>query len=117
MDWKTDGLKIFLKATNRYNTWQAKNFIFLEKMIPYAIALGFIEQYMKQLKILKPDYQPSWYRGSGNFYTIYPHVTSSMNSNVTTTAPSSSSGFSGGSSGGGGGGGGGGSWGFSFFNI
>ncbi len=110
MDWKLDGLKIFLKATKRYDVWQTKNFIFLEKMIPYAMALGVIDQYMKGLKILKPNYSPSWYTGRGTFYAMYPLFNSTASSNVTTTAPSSSSGFSGGSSGGGGGGGGGGSW-------
>jgi uncharacterized membrane protein YgcG len=110
MDWKLDGLKIFLKATKRYNVWQTKNFVFLEQMIPYAMALGVIEDYMKELKILKPNYSPSWYSGHGNFYMMYPLFASTATSNVTTTAPSSSSGFSGGSSGGGGGGGGGGSW-------
>ena len=110
MDWKLDGLKIFLKATKRYDVWQTKNFVFLESMIPYAMALGVIEDYMKELKLLKPNYSPSWYSGRGNFYMMYPLFNSTASSNVTTSAPSSSSGFSGGSSGGGGGGGGGGSW-------
>ena len=110
MDWKLDGLKIFLKATKRYDVWQTKNFVFIESMIPYAMALGVIEDYMKNLEILKPDYKPSWYTGYGNFYSMYPTFNTTASSNVTTTAPSSSSGFSGGSSGGGGGGGGGGSW-------
>jgi hypothetical protein len=110
MDWKLDGLKIFLKATKRYDVWQTKNFVFLEKMIPYAMALGVIDDYMKDLKVLKPNYSPSWYTGRGTFYAMYPLFASSASNNVTTTAPSSSSGFSGGSSGGGGGGGGGGSW-------
>ncbi len=109
-DWKVDGLKIFLKGTNRYNAWQAKNILTLEKMIPYAVSLGMINEFMKELKVLKPDYKPTWYRGSGNFYGSYPHFMSTMSSDITTSAPSSSSGFSGGSSGGGGGGGGGGSW-------
>lgn len=109
-DWKVDGLKIFLKGTNRYNAWQVKNILTIEKMIPYAMSLGMINEFMKQLKILKPDYQPTWYTGHGNFYSSYPLFMSSMSSDITTTAPSSSSGFSGGSSGGGGGGGGGGSW-------
>lgn len=110
VDWKLDGLKIFLKATKRYDVWQTKNFVFLEKMIPYAMALGVIDDYMKELKVLKPNYSPSWYTGRGTFYSMYPLFNSTASSNVTTTAPSSSSGFSGGSSGGGGGGGGGGSW-------
>jgi len=110
MDWKMDGLKIFLKATKRYDVWQTKNFVFLESMIPYAMAFGVIDDYMKELKNLKPEYKPNWYSGNGNFYAMYPLFSSSASSNVTTSAPSSSSGFSGGSSGGGGGGGGGGSW-------
>lgn len=109
-EWKLDGLKIFLKATKRYDVWQTKNFVFIESMIPYAMALGVIDDYMKNLKVLNPDYKPSWYTGYGNFYSMYPNFTTTASSNVTTTAPSSSSGFSGGSSGGGGGGGGGGSW-------
>lgn len=110
MDWRLDGLRIFLKATKRYDVWQTKNFVFIEQMIPYAMALGVIEEYMKELKVLKPEYSPSWYSGRGNFYMMYPLFSSTASSNVTTSAPSSSSGFSSGSSGGGGGGGGGGSW-------
>ena len=80
-------------------------------MIPYAMALGYIDKFMEALKIIKPDYNPSWYRGySGNFYIGYAAFYAASSSNMTTSAPSSSSGFSGGSSGGGGGGGGGGSW-------
>jgi uncharacterized membrane protein len=110
MDHNIDGLKIFLKNMSRNYKWQAESGYYVEKYIPYAMSLGFIEEYMEQLKTLNPDYQPSFYKGSGNFYSTYPYFTSSMSSNITTTAPSSSSGFSGGSSGGGGGGGGGGSW-------
>ena len=112
MDFKIDGLKLFLKSMDRNYKWQAEKFYTIEQMIPYAIALGYIDKFMKQLKIIKPDYNPSWYRGySGGFYMFYGSFFSSVNSNMTTSAPKSSSGFSGGgSSGGGGGGGGGGSW-------
>lgn len=109
MDFKIDGLKIFLKNMKRYYKWQAESGYFVEKYIPYAMALGFIDEYMEQLKILNPKYKPSFYSGS-NFYANYALFNSSFSSNITTSAPSSSSGFSGGSSGGGGGGGGGGSW-------
>ncbi len=109
IDWKNDGLKLFLKSMSRHYKWQAEKAYIVERMIPYAIALGCIDEFMQQLKILNPKYSPSWYSGSGNFYTAYPFFATSFNSNVTTSAPSSSSGFSGGS-GGGGGGGGGGSW-------
>lgn len=107
MDFKIDGLKIFLKSMNRNYKWQTKNFYTVEEMIPYAMALGFIDKFMKQLKIIKPDYNPTWYSGTNNFYTSYAMFYSGVTSSM---APPSSSGSSGGFSGGGGGGGGGGSW-------
>lgn len=111
IDYKIDGLKLFLKSMDRNYKWQAEKFYTVEQMIPYAVALGYIDEFMEQLKIIKPDYNPSWYSGaSRGFYVFYPAFTSSISSNMITSAPSSSSGFSGGSSGGGGGGGGGGSW-------
>ena len=111
IDYKIDGLKLFLKSMDRNYKWQADKFYIVEQMIPYAMALGYIDKFMETLKIIKPDYNPSWYRGySGNFYAGYALFYAASSSNMTTSAPSSSSGFSGGSSGGGGGGGGGGSW-------
>ena len=111
IDYKIDGLKLFLKSMDRNYKWQADKFYIVEQMIPYAMALGYIDKFMETLKIIKPDYNPSWYRGySGNFYIGYAAFYAASSSNMTTSAPSSSSGFSGGSSGGGGGGGGGGSW-------
>jgi hypothetical protein len=109
-DWRIDGLKLFLEKMERNYTWQANQLAIVEQMIPYAMALGYIDKFMEQLKIIMPEYNPTWYSGSTPFYNISPALMSSMNSSFTTTAPSSSSGFSGGSSGGGGGGGGGGSW-------
>jgi len=111
IDYKIDGLKLFLKSMDRNYKWQAEKFYTVEQMIPYAMALGYIDKFMEALKIIKPDYNPSWYRGySGNFYAGYAAFYLASTSSMTTSAPSSSSGFSGGSSGGGGGGGGGGSW-------
>ena len=108
MDFKIDGLKIFLKSMGRNYKWQTQNLYTVEQMIPYAMALGFIDKFMKQLKIIKPNYNPTWYSGTSNFYTGYAIFYSGMTSSM--TAPTSSSGSSGGFSGGGGGGGGGGSW-------
>lgn len=111
MDWKIDGLKIFLKNMKRHYTFQAKNLYTVEKYIPYAIAFGFINEFMEELKVIYPNYSPTWYQGSVPFYLSSHSMLNSMNTSFTTHAPSSSSGFSGGgSSGGGGGGGGGGSW-------
>ena len=111
MDHQVEGLKIFLKNMTRHYNFQAKKAITVEKYIPYAMAFGFIDQFMDQIKQIYPDYQPGWYSGHSNFYAARMGMISSMSSHMTTSAPSSSSGFSGGgSSGGGGGGGGGGSW-------
>ena len=111
LDFKIDGLKLFLKSMDRNYKWQAEKFYTVEQMIPYAMSLGYIDKFMEQLKIIKPDYNPTWYHGyRGGFYASYGSFFSGVSSNMTTSAPSSSSGFSGGSSGGGGGGGGGGSW-------
>lgn len=110
LDHEVDGLKIFLKAMSRHYKFQTKNLITVEKYIPYAIALGLQDEFMEQLKIIDPNYKPSWYSGNHSFMHSYSGMYSSMGSNMITSAPSSSSGFSGGSSGGGGGGGGGGSW-------
>ncbi|HZJ18199.1 MAG TPA: hypothetical protein VFD45_01095, partial [Patescibacteria group bacterium] len=108
IDFKIDGLKLFLKSMDRNYKWQAERFYIVEQMIPYAMALGYIERFMEQLKIIKPDYNPTWYHGySGGFYVGYSGFYSSMTTNMTS---SSSSGASSGFSGGGGGGGGGGSW-------
>ncbi len=110
IDFKIDGLKLFLKSMDRNYKWQAEKLYVVEKMIPYAVALGFIDEFMAALKIYDPNYQPSWYAGyRGSFFVNYSVFNSSFNSNITTAAPSSS-GSSGGFSGGGGGGGGGGSW-------
>ena len=111
LDYKIDGLKLFLKSMDRNFKWQAEKFYTVEQMIPYAMALGYIDKFMEQIKIINPDYSPAWYRGySGNFYNSYSGFYSGVSSSFITSAPSSSSGFSSGSSGGGGGGGGGGSW-------
>lgn len=109
VDFTVDGLKIFLKDMTRHHKFQTKSLITAEKYIPYAIALGLQDEFMEQLKIINPEYKPSWYSGSRGFYYFYPGIYSSFGSNLTTTAPSSFSGFSGGGFSGGGGGGGG-SW-------
>jgi len=111
VDFKIDGLKIFLKNMKRNYKWQAEKLYLVEEFIPYAIAFGIIDQFMKELKEIYPKYNPTWYHGNLAFYAASSSMFSSMSSSFTTSAPSSSSGFSGGGfSGGGGGGGGGGSW-------
>ena len=104
------GLKLFLKSMSREFGWQADQLILVEKMIPYAIAFGYINNLMEQIKIHYPNYNPDWYVGNTAFYLAYPSMFNSFSTSFQ-VAPPSSSGFSGGGfSGGGGGGGGGGSW-------
>ncbi len=110
MDYRIDGLKLFLKSMDRNYKWQAEKFYVVEQMIPYAMALGYIDKFMESLKIIKPDYNPSWYSGRGSFYLGYAGFYAATSGSITTAAPSSSGAGGGGFSGGGGGGGGGGSW-------
>jgi uncharacterized membrane protein len=111
MDFKVDGLKIFLKNMKRHHRWQAEKFYTVEEMIPYAMSLGYIDKFMEQLKVIKPDYNPEWYSGyRGNFFLTFGALNSSLSTSITTASPSSSGSGGGGFSGGGGGGGGGGSW-------
>ncbi len=109
IDHKIDGLKLFLKAMDRNYKWQTEKFYTVEQMIPYAMSLGYIDKFMKQLEVINPNYSPTWYSGyHGNFFVSYTAFASSIGSNL--VPPSASGGGGGGFSGGGGGGGGGGSW-------
>lgn len=111
-------LKNFLASQDEKLEFQAKNQIFFEKLLPYAVAFGVEKIWAQRFADITMK-QPNWYVGStgGRFYST--SFVGSLNSSfasvtsaATPTRSSSgfSSGFSGGSSGGGGGGGGGGSW-------
>lgn len=110
-------LKNFIVSQTRQYKYQAKNQIFFEKFLPYAIVFGVEKiwaERFKDIRLTKPD----WYDGdlrTWNSVFFVNSLTSSMHSVASAATPTSSSsgfssGFSGGSVGGGGGGGGGGSW-------
>lgn len=113
-----NSLKNFLTSQERQLEFQAKNQMFFERLLPFAIAFGVEKIWANRFKDLdmKP---PSWYQ-SYNSTSLHSQLfVNSLNSSFSSVAraatPTSSStghssGFSGGSSGGGGGGGGGGSW-------
>lgn len=113
-------LKNFLSSQERQLEFQAKNQMFFEKLLPYAVAFGVEKIWAKrfaEIKLVQPDWYES--RFNTNFTTVYfvSRLSSSLNQfNHAATPTRSSSGFSsgfssgGGFSGGGGGGGGGGSW-------
>lgn len=106
------GLKYYINE----GKWRMENFeknLFIEEVLPIAIALGVVNRLtgqMKELGLQGPQYAAAFgpnFSGWGHFNSM---------ASTSTIAPSKSggwsggSGFSGGSSGGGGGGGGGGSW-------
>lgn len=111
-------LKNFLSSQSRQLEFQAKEQLFFEKLLPYAIAFGVEKVWADRFKDIKLT-SPDWYQGYDNRAFTAGYLLSSMNSSYssfrsvatpTTSSSGFSSGFSGGSSGGGGGGGGGGSW-------
>lgn len=106
-------LKNFLSSQERQLEFQAKNQMFFEKLLPYAIAFGVEKQWVEKFKGVKIA-PPEWYSSSSgsldfrrmSFSKVFmTHVKS-----YATSSSGFSSGFSGGGSSGGGGGGGGGSW-------
>lgn len=118
------GLKNFLTSQERQLEFQAQNWYFFEKLLPFAIAFGVEKVWAERFKDLKFT-PPDWYDDpdfSRSFNTLV--FTNSLRSSLSpvqaasrppSTSTTSTSGFSsgfggGGFSGGGGGGGGGGSW-------
>jgi uncharacterized membrane protein len=111
-------LKSFLSTQERQLEFQAKNQMFFEKLLPYAIAFGVEKVWANRFADIKL-LSPSWYQGYDNRAFTTAHFLGSMHSSFSTFRSSAtptrsssgfSSGFSGGSSGGGGGGGSVGSW-------
>ena len=98
-----EGLKMFLKATKmparkRLEIEEKLSPENMEKMFPYALALGLEKEWEKRFK---------WYFGT-NEYHHFVHVHPYMSASFTRSFSSSTSKSSGGSGGGGGAGGGGG---------
>lgn len=112
-------LKNFLTSQERQLEFQAKNQMFFEKLLPYAIAFGVEKVWADRFKEIDLK-NPDWYQGYGSRPFTTGYFIGSMQSSLdsfrsSATPTSSTSGFSsgmggGGFSGGGGGGGGGGSW-------
>ncbi len=113
-------LKGFYQNLKR-GAWRDKikeKHLFLEEVIPFAVAFGTVKQLAKAMKDL--DLQPPEYLDSVLVGTSLNNLAHDLDQFATMTADnisynpnsssSSGSGFSGGFSGGGGGGGGGGSW-------
>lgn len=114
-------LKGFIVSQDRQYKFQAKEQLFFEKFLSYAIIFGVEKiwaERFKNLDIVRPDWYETYDTRVFNSVLFMNHFGRSFSSTVVSSATPtrSSSGFSsgfssgGGFSGGGGGGGGGGSW-------
>ena len=112
-----NSLKNFVTSQDKQLEFQAKNQMFFEKLLPYAISLGIEKVWVDRFKDIDLK-SPDWMETSNIGAFSYAHMISSFNTSMsnavtmssTRSSTGHSSGFSGGFSGGGGGGGGGGSW-------
>lgn len=111
-------LRHFLTSQEKQLSFQAKNQMMFEKLLPFAVAFGVEEIWAARFKSLGMK-NPDWYESTsgGRFNSVvFAHslghgMSSSFAASIAAhSSTGHSSGFSGGSSGGGGGGGGGGSW-------
>ncbi len=84
-----------------------KDPLYLDRTLPYAVALGVVDQWVKRFEDLKVV-PPQWYAGDIHTFASFSSSIESVGSVGSTSSGGGSGG--GGFSGGGGGGGGGGSW-------
>lgn len=104
-----------LKKTIEYGKWREEikeKRLFIDEVLPFAIATGVIDQLtkdMKDLSIPEPEYVSGFTTNSAAWANTLNSFSSAASSSLSYN-PSSSSSSGGGFSGGGGGGGGGGSW-------
>lgn len=117
-NWHIDNLEMYMKTAekDRMGFYEKENIF--EKFLPYAIAFGITDLWIKRMRALYGEeyfnnYHPVWYYGAhpgafsmNSFASSLNSMTNSISSNMGTTSGSRG----GGSSGGGGGGGGGGGW-------
>jgi len=110
-----DGLKFYLK-TGKWRYEHMEKNLFIEEILPLAIALRVVDKLASDMKELGMD-PPKYFAGTtaAAFASDINHFYSTSASSLTSTPSGGSSGWSGGSgfsggSGGGFGGGGGGSW-------
>ncbi len=109
-------LKNFLISQDRHMKFQAKNQMFFEKLLPYAVAFGVEKIWaarFAKIKMMPPDWYQPYHSGTFNSVVFARALGAGYSGGFASSASyKSSSGFSSGFSGGGssGGGGGGGSW-------
>ncbi len=106
-----EGFREFLKTQKRRIKFVAEKDILFEKLLPYAIALDVLDEFMKIFPQEVYANTTGWYSGSADLSLSLGNL-SSLSSKVVYSATSGGGSYGGGFSGAGGGvgGGGGGSW-------
>lgn len=116
--WELRGFKMYMEKVEKYRAKFYEQENIFEKYLPYAVAFGLTDKWIKACKQLYDDQNiimtaPLWYAGTGDFnISSFDTAVNTLSSQIGKSISSSpaSSGGGGGFSGGGGGGGGGGSW-------
>jgi uncharacterized membrane protein len=117
-NWHAENLKMYMQTAekDRMKFYEKENIF--EKFLPYAIAFGITDIWVKKMRELYGDeyfnnYHPVWYSGIGvSTFSAdsFASALNSISSNIASNVGSSSGHGGSGGSGGGGGGGGGGGW-------
>src|SRR3989339_687241 len=116
-EWRVRGFKLFISTAEKYRARFYEKENMFEKILPYAIAFGLTDKWVKAMKDIYGAEKfaamtPVWFIGSGANFDIdnFFSALTSMTSAISQSASSSTGAGGGGFSGGGGGGGGGGGW-------
>lgn len=116
-EWKIKGFKLFISTAEKYRAQFYEKENMFEKILPYAIAFGLTDKWVKAMKDIYGvekfnSMAPAWFIHSGSGFDVenFSSALTSMTSAISQSTSASSGAGGGGFSGGGGGGGGGGGW-------
>ena len=116
-EWRVRGFKLFISTAEKYRARFYEKENMFEKILPYAIAFGLTDKWVKAMKDIYgvekfSSMTPVWFIGSSGNFDIdsFSSALTSMTTAISQSTSSSSGAGGGGFSGGGGGGGGGGGW-------
>jgi len=116
-EWRVKGFKLFISTAEKYRAQFYEKENMFEKILPYAIAFGLTDKWVKAMKDIYGAEKfaamaPVWFIHSGSGFDIdnFSSALTSMTSAISQSTSSSTGAGGGGFSGGGGGGGGGGGW-------
>lgn len=116
-EWKIKGFKLFITTAEKYRARFYEKENMFEKILPYAIAFGLTDKWVKAMKDIYGvekfnSMAPAWFIHAGTGFDVesFSSALTSMTSAISQSTSSSTGAGGGGFSGGGGGGGGGGGW-------